>query len=168
MFSGKLKWWLLLGIFLIGLSLNLLPQSQFSQSQAQSSSRSQPQILPVTARAIIRDQIIELEVARTIPEQSKGLMFRTELPPNRGMLFPYDPPQFVSFWMKNCLISLDLIFIRDQTVIGIQAEAPPCETTPCPVYPSPGPVDNVLELAGGQAAALGLNVGDPLEIKPLN
>src|SRR3546814_6230492 len=45
-------------------------------------------------------------------EQAKGLMFRKELPAKGGMLFPFDPPQVASFWMKNTVIPLDIIFIR--------------------------------------------------------
>jgi len=68
--------------------------------------------------------------------------------------------------MKNCLIALDMIFIRDGKVIGIQANATPCKTPSCPLYPSPGKVDAVLEIGGGQAAVLGIQVGDSIQIKP--
>ncbi len=171
MFSGKRKGLWFLGIaclVLVFVSFSSPPfQALFSQAKPALSASPTPQQLPITAQAKIQDQVIQLEVARTIPEQAKGLMYRPELAPDRGMLFPYSPPQAVSFWMKNCLISLDLVFIRDQKVIGIQVKAPPCDTTPCPVYPSPGPVDYVLELAGGRAASLGLTVGDAVVIESI-
>src|SRR3546814_5706222 len=54
----------------------------------------------------------DVEVARTDAEQDRGLMFRTSLPENGGMLFPFKKPRIGSFWMKNTLIPLDMIFIR--------------------------------------------------------
>lgn len=168
MFSEKRKWWLgggcLLAISILIihiLSPQFLPNSQATPNVLLARAQS----LPITAQALIGNRVIDLEVARTLPEQSKGLMYRTELPPNRGMLFPFSPPQPVSFWMKNCLIALDMIFLRQGQVIGITANAPPCQENPCPVYPSPGPVDAVLEIAAGQGAILGLQVGDRIVIK---
>ncbi|HEY9833393.1 MAG TPA: DUF192 domain-containing protein, partial [Stenomitos sp.] len=70
------------------------------------------QMLPISAQAAIRGQRILLEVARTRQQQQMGLMYRTSLADNRGMLFPFDPPQPVSFWMKNTKIPLDMIFLR--------------------------------------------------------
>lgn len=168
MFSERRRWWLggicLLAAFaLISFSPKFLPSSQARPTDLVTKA----QTLPITAQAKIGDTVINLEVARTIPEQSKGLMYRPELPPDRGMLFPFNPPQPVSFWMKNCLIALDMIFLRQGEVIGITDNVPPCEIEPCPVYPSPGPVDAVLEIGAGQAAVLGLQVGDRIQIKPL-
>ena len=61
-----------------------------------------------------------VEVAATPDEQERGLMFRRSLAADRGMIFPYDPPQDVGFWMKNTLIPLDIIFIRaDGTIARI-------------------------------------------------
>jgi uncharacterized protein len=83
------------------------------------------------------------------------------------MLFTFDPPQPVSFWMKNTKIPLDMIFLQGGKVIAIVAEAPPCTTTPCPTYgpDQPVPIDQVIELRGGRAAELGLKVGDPVTVK---
>jgi uncharacterized membrane protein (UPF0127 family) len=101
------------------------------------------------------------EVARTPQEQAKGLMFRTEMGPNEGMLFPYAKPQLLSFWMKNTVLSLDLIFIgEDRRIINIAANATPYSETP---IPSDGPGIAVLELNGGRAAQLGLVPGSKVE-----
>ena len=63
-----------------------------------------------------------VEVARSLEEQAQGLMNRQSLGPDRGMIFPYDPPVAASFWMKNTLIPLDMIFVRaDGTVARIEA-----------------------------------------------
>ena len=84
-------------------------------------------------------------------------MFRRSLEPNHGMIFPYDPPQAVGFWMKNTLIPLDMIFIRaDGTIARIsQAQALNLETVP-----SGEPIAAVLEIRGGRAAELGIREGD--------
>ena len=98
-----------------------------------------------------------VEIARTDEQQQHGMMFRTAIAPDRGMLFPYDPPQSVGFWMKNTLIPLDLLFIRsDGTIVRISTAVPHDES---PV-PSGEPVAAVLEIAGGRAAELGIREGD--------
>ena len=87
-----------------------------------------------------------------------GLMHRQSLAPDRGMIFPYDPPRPASFWMKNTLIPLDLIFVRSDGTIGsIAANAVPLSLDP---IPSGEPVAAVLEIAGGRSAELGIGPGD--------
>ncbi|ATS18129.1 DUF192 domain-containing protein [Synechococcus sp. PCC 6717] len=157
-----------LGVLLISISLLLGCQALSQGDRPPGISRGVPQYLPITAKVNIHDTWIELEVARTPAQQQLGLMFRSQLAANRGMLFPVSPPQVASFWMKNCLIALDLIFIRSGQVVAIVADAPPCQTQECPTYESGVPVDYVLELAAGRADELGLRVGDPLTIQYLD
>jgi len=98
------------------------------------------------------------EVAKTEQEQMQGLMYRNELAPDRGMVFPFDTPRQASFWMKNTLIPLDLIFVRtDGSIANIAANAVPLSLQP--IY-SEGEVAAVLEIAGGRAAELGVQPGD--------
>jgi uncharacterized membrane protein (UPF0127 family) len=96
-----------------------------------------------------------VEVARTREEQARGLMFRTSLPEGGGMIFPFAEPRIASFWMKNTLIPLDMIFIRADGSIDRIAE----NTIPESLEPvvSGGEVSAVLELAGGTAAKLGID-----------
>lgn len=102
-----------------------------------------------------------VEIARTPAEQAQGLMHRQSLAPDRGMLFPYSPPQEASFWMKDTLIPLDIIFIAPGGAIHrIEANAVPMSLEP---VASGVPVEAVLELAGGRAAELGLAPGDRVE-----
>lgn len=136
-------------------------------TQSSNSGTEQGQSLPISAQVNIGNQLIQLEVARTPQQQAIGLMYRTALADNRGMLFPVDPPRPVSFWMKHCLINLDMIFLRDGKVQAIAANVPPCKADPCPVYGPNLPVDQVLELRGGRAKELGLKVGDRLLIQNL-
>ena len=99
-----------------------------------------------------------VELAQTSMEQARGMMFRTELADNAGMVFPFPEPRMASFWMKNTVISLDLIFIRpDGTIARIAAEAVPYSLEP---IDSGEPVSAVLEIAGGRAAELGISEGD--------
>jgi uncharacterized membrane protein (UPF0127 family) len=85
-------------------------------------------------------------------------MYVRELPPDTGMLFVFDQPQFASFWMKNTYLSLDLIFIAaDGTVVNVAAWAKPLSLDP---IESAAPVRYVLELVAGTAARVGLKPGD--------
>lgn len=126
------------------------------------------QMLPISAQAQIAGKQISLEVARTPEQQAMGLMYRTSLADDRGMLFSFNPPQPVGFWMKNTKIALDMIFLRNGEVKAIEANVPPCTATPCPTYGPREIIDQVIELRGGRAAELGLKVGDRISIKFLD
>lgn len=84
-------------------------------------------------------------------------MFYRSLGADQGMIFPYDPPQAVSFWMKNTLIPLDMLFIRADGTIARIVTAKPLDETP---VPAGEPVAAVLEIRGGRAAELGIREGD--------
>jgi hypothetical protein len=101
-----------------------------------------------------------VDVAATGEQQEIGLMFVRHLAPDRGMIFPYDPPQPVAFWMHNTLIPLDMVFIRADGTIARIATAKPLDDTP---VPSLEPIVAVLEIAGGRAAQLGIVPGDKVE-----
>ncbi len=102
-----------------------------------------------------------VEVARTPEQQAQGLMNRESLGPDRGMIFPYDPPVAASFWMKNTLIPLDMIFIRADGIIArIEANTVPLSLDP---VAAGEPVAAVLELAGGRSAELGITPGARVE-----
>lgn len=123
------------------------------------------QRLPLGASAHIGTNEIRLEVALTPDQQATGLMFRTGLPADRGMVFPVEPAHPVSFWMKGTLIPLDIIYLRDGIIRSIAGDAAPCDADPCARYPSIEPVDEVLEIRAGLAAEAGLAPGDPLPIR---
>jgi uncharacterized membrane protein (UPF0127 family) len=114
--------------------------------------------IPLTVQSRGGTHRFTVEIARTPEQQAQGLMHRQSLAPDRGMLFPYDPPQDASFWMKNTLIPLDIIFIRADGTIARIAE----NTVPLSLEPvsSLEPVGAVLEIAGGRAAELGIQAGD--------
>ncbi len=125
----------------------------------------QGQQLPTTAIALIKDATIQLEVAQTPQQQATGLMFRESLADDRGMLFPFPNERMARFWMKNVPISLDMIFLNGDRVVGIASDVPPCKTEPCPVYGPNALVDGVIELRGGRARELAVEVGDTIEIQ---
>ncbi|VAV86983.1 exported protein [hydrothermal vent metagenome] len=112
----------------------------------------------LTIRSGKKAHEFSVEIARSQEEQAKGLMFRTTLLPDRGMIFPFPEDKIASFWMRNTVIPLDIIFIRRNGTI----ESIAANTTPYSLEPvtSGGKVASVLELAGGRAAELNLNPGD--------
>lgn len=100
-----------------------------------------------------------VEIARSRLQQQYGLMFIDNLPANQGMVFPYDKPQQTSFWMKNTLIPLDMIFIgTDGRISHIAANAQPGDTRP--ISGGSARAMAVLEVNAGQAATKGFAVGD--------
>ena len=113
---------------------------------------------PLTLVTATGEHVINVEVAQTAEEKALGLMFRSSLPEQTGMLFPFDAPQEVSMWMRNTYVSLDMVFIRaDGGVHRIESRTEPLSER---VITSGGPVTAVLELAAGVAARLGLKAGD--------
>ncbi len=127
------------------------------------------QVLPVAAQVELGGEVIGLEVTRTEGEKATGLMYRASLADDRGMLFGFEPARPVQFWMKNVVIDLDMVFIHEGKIVGISEDVPPCDSTPCATY---GPgfgvlVDQVIELRGGRAAELELEVGDAVAVEPL-
>lgn len=113
---------------------------------------------PLCITSGTKKHIFTVEIARTSMEQAKGLMFRTELADNAGMIFPFPEPKVASFWMKNTVIPLDIIFIRKNgTIESIAENTIPYSTEPV----SAGePVVSVLELRGGLTYELGIKAGD--------
>jgi len=115
-------------------------------------------VIPLTITHGTVRHVFRVEVARDSFEQAKGLMFRTRMGADEGMIFPMAPAREVSFWMKNTVIPLDIIFVgTDHRILNVAADAVPYSETP---LPSAGKVSGVLELNGGRAAALGIVPGD--------
>ena len=102
--------------------------------------------------------VFAVELAVTPEQQSKGLMFRRELPEGQGKLFDFQREQPASFWMKNTYISLDMIFIRaDGRILRIAENTVPLSEA---LVSSGGPVRAVLEVIAGTARKLGIAAGD--------
>jgi uncharacterized protein len=104
------------------------------------------------------ERVFRVEVVRDERDRNRGLMFRQSLPENGGMLFDYNPPQQISFWMKNTYIPLDIIFIgADGRIIRVAEMTTPLSLEP---IPSGGVARGVLEIKGGMSAKLGIKAGD--------
>lgn len=116
-------------------------------------------------QAVLPDgSLITLELAITPEEISQGLMFRPSLPEDRGMLFIFGMERVPSFWMKNTMIPLDLIFLDDDgTVVEIVGNAQPCAVEPCPHYIPSRPAAAVVEVAAGVTDRHGLAAGDAID-----
>ena len=115
-------------------------------------------VIPLTVITAGKAHRLQVEIARSEEEQAKGLMFRTAMGANEGMIFPMDPPRRASFWMRNTVIPLDIIFIgADRRILNIAANAVPYSEAS---LASSGAVSAVLELNGGRAAQLGIAPGD--------
>jgi len=124
-----------------------------------------PPAAPAPSVTLPNGSKIVLEVVAEPETRAQGLMFRSSISPDHGMLFIFPEVDAHSFWMKNTLIPLDIIWIDDaKTVVYVERNVPPCKSDPCPSYPPKGAAKFVLELAAGQATALGLDAGDRLAI----
>ncbi len=105
-----------------------------------------------------------VEVMRTVEERQKGLMHRDDLPERNGMLFVFEQPQELSFWMKNVKFPIDIVFFdKDKKMLNVAREVPGCLKDPCENYVSNGDAKYVLEIGSGKAEEIGLEVGDKIE-----
>lgn len=161
-----------------GAALTLIAVLAACSSQARSNaavghSVAAPAVHPVSGLPVIDLAVIHedqsarrihhfrVEVASTPEAQEKGLMFRTAMGPDEGMIFPMSNGQPATFWMKNTVIPLDIIFIDlNGRISNIAANARPYDETQ---LPSVGVVSGVLELDGGRAAQLGIGPGDAVK-----
>jgi hypothetical protein len=106
-----------------------------------------------------------VEIAADEESREKGLMYRTAMAPDAGMLFDFHTPQLVSFWMENTVLPLDMLFVRaDGTIARIKANATPYSREN---IPSGEPVQLVIELNAGRAAALGITEGAKVQVPNL-
>lgn len=110
---------------------------------------------------------VTAELAITDAERARGLMFREKIAADQGMLFCFVEEDIHSFWMKNTLIYLDMIWLdRDRRIVHIERNVPPCKEDPCPSYAPSRPGNYVLELGAGGADLYKLKLFDRLEFTP--
>ncbi len=118
------------------------------------------QVIPVTVTTDNETYTFASELADTLPAQARGLMFRTEMGSDEGMIFPYDPPEPLGFWMRNTVLPLDIIFIGpDNRILNIEEGVPYREES----VHSDGLAIAVLELNQGRSEELGIEPGDLVE-----
>ncbi|WP_027057104.1 DUF192 domain-containing protein [Mesorhizobium loti] len=155
--------WLTAGI-MCAIAAVIVAASAFFYFQVPSAADSRAMILPVDPTPLVvatknGNRSFSIEIADTEPEREAGLMFRDDMADDHGMLFVFEIPQQVSFWMKNTPMPLDLIFIgQDGKIRAVKHGEPQSEAVI-----SPGvPVRFVLELKAGTAAKNGIEYDDLL------
>ena len=146
------------------LGVSAVSLTNFSGAEAQETTANSPMLLPVdeTPLTIERDgeaiASFDIEVADDSSERSRGLMFRTEFPDDRAMLFVFEKSRPVAFWMQNTPRPLDMLFVRENGQLASIAR----DTTPFSTASvgSGEPVRYVLEINAGLADSLGIEPGD--------
>ncbi len=111
---------------------------------------------------------LDVEIAETRAERAQGLMERESLPDGTGMLFVYEDADVRSFWMKDTLVPLDIIFVdSDRRVVNVEHASPEPETPDHELtrYTSDGPAQYVVEAERGYANETGVSAGDELVIR---
>ena len=154
----------------LALALGACSTQAAVDGQAATAVQAEPSVHPVSGLQVIplsvtdsqgRRHAFRVEVAATSEQQRQGLMFRTRMGADEGMIFPLEQVRMASFWMRNTVIPLDIIFIGpDRRILNISANAVPYSEES---RPSAGPAMAVLELNGGRAAELGIGPGDLVE-----
>lgn len=127
-------------------------------------------VLPSSVRekgtVCFRSDCINVEIAKAKDAQEKGLMNRTGLDENAGMLFVFDHAGLHPFWMKNTLIPLDIIWLdQNGKVVYIEMNAQPCETAPCKLYTPPIHASTILEVNAWYAKHHNIAIGDVATIQ---
>ena len=116
--------------------------------------------------AEIKGHRFQIEIVDDDASRQRGLMFRDSLEAGHGMLFVFDHPSVQTFWMKNTHIPLDILYFdQNYKLVSVQQRVPPCRSDPCPVYPSEGAAQFVLELNAGISDKLGIKPGDALTVR---
>ncbi len=111
------------------------------------------------------DHRVIVEIASRPDQIALGLMYRRSLAEDKGMLFLFEQEEPLSFWMKNTLIPLDMIFISRDLVIVDITTMQPCRTAPCPSYTSKVPAQYVLEVNAGYCRRRNIKIGDRVSLK---
>jgi uncharacterized protein len=163
----------------VGLKMALLlivgVSAVFAASRGESAGRASEKaasVKPVSVPTVKigADNVVKLEVASTREEIEKGLMYRTSLPEDQGMVFLFHPARAVNFWMYHTLIPLDMLFVKNDKVVKIFANAQPCHSEnsqDCPTYPPGKGLDasEVIELQAGYAEKHNVKEGDSVSFE---
>ena len=121
---------------------------------------------PIPTRVCIEDKCFKVETVVTEEEQKIGLMDREHLALDSGMLFIFERENIYDFWMKDTLISLDIIWIdKNNKIIFIKENAKPCRVESCKSFGPNKKALYVLEINKGLAKKMGLKIGDVVELK---
>ena len=111
----------------------------------------------------INGQKIEIEIADTSAKRRQGLSNRQSLPPNQGMLFIFDNYARTNFWMKDMRFPIDIIWIRDDQIIGIEKNIPIPDSQILKRYTPNRPINYVLEVNAGYSDKNNIKIGDRIK-----
>lgn len=119
--------------------------------------------------ATINNKTFSLLVAKTDEEKRIGLSKMKSLEENSGMLFPFEKPSYYSFWMKDMKFPIDIIFLRNNTIVTIHKNVQPPKTPEVSplIYTPTEPADSVLEINAGVSEKYNIKVGDNIKIENL-
>ena len=127
--------------------------------------QTQPQHLPLSGILQVKGHALQLEVASTLSQKIKGLAFRPKpLPATQGMLFTAVGDRAVEFSLQNVSFPVDVWFIKNDRVIQVMTNLPPC-LEQCPIYRSDRPVDYIVQVQAGLTQIFSLGVTDSINIK---
>ena len=164
-FSRFLSWSAPAALMLAGCSAQGAAETPAVPAEEQTAAvhpQSDLEVIPLTVtKQDGSEHAFRVEVAATQESQRQGLMFRTSMGADEGMIFPFPQPRMASFWMRNTVIPLDIIFVGpDGRILNIAANTVPYSEES---VRSVGPAGAVLELNAGRTAELGVAAGDLVE-----
>lgn len=118
-------------------------------------------------KACFKSNCFFVELSKTEAQREAGLMFRSRMDKNRGMLFIFGEEEIYPFWMRNTLIPLDIIWIdKDFEVVFIKTNAEPCGLSNCEIIIPDAKANYVLEINAGLSEELGIKTGDLVQVTP--
>ena len=120
-----------------------------------------------TNKFLIGSKIIEVEIADTVAARARGLSYRDSLGENNGLYFIFDSPGNQAFWMKDMNFPIDIIWIKDDKIVGVAENVMPqpgAQLWQLKSYSSPVPVNRVLEVNAGWFAKNGIKIGDEAKL----
>lgn len=127
-----------------------------------------PETTPGTANVTLPNGfVVHAGLARTTEEKKQGLSGRPSLADNEGLLFLYENTSRPSYWMKDMLMPIDILWINEETLVGFEQNAQP-ETPPTTLFTPEKPINRVLEVPAGFVRLHELNEGDLLDITVSN
>lgn len=122
------------------------------------------QTLHPTDTITVGGHTLRVQIVGTAEEQAQGLSGIASIAEDEGTLFPFDPPATPSFWMKDMLFPIDIIWIRNNTIIGMSEnlprQLPGQDEDELPLYFPPDHIDAALEINAGLAKNYGFKIGD--------
>jgi uncharacterized protein len=142
--------------------INTIKSRQKAEIQKETTAKQQ---INITRQIKINNKTLIVDVADTPQARIKGLMGKTSLAPDTGMIFTFGNESAYTFWMKNMKMSIDMIWInKDMNIVDMDSNVPPCSNDNCELYTPNSPVKYVIETSAGWATANNIKIGDKIEM----